>query len=62
MDQILEFIRGLTEIKILDILTAIWIIILFRISSSTIAYIIVKMFKLEVNKRKCILQSFKSIL
>lgn len=57
MDQILEFIRGLTDIKILDILTAIWIIIFFRISSSTIAYIIVKMFKLEVKSKKKIKES-----
>lgn len=53
MEQIREFIEALMSIEIVDIIIAICIILLFKIFSSSIAYIIIKLFKFKTkNKRK----------
>ena len=46
MEQFNEFINNITSLQIIDILIALGIIIFFRIFSSTIAYAIIRMFKL----------------
>lgn len=60
MDQILEVIENIKQIRyiqIVDILIAIAIIVLFRIFSSSIAYIIIRMFKIKVQNKKKIKES-----
>ena len=60
MDQIVEFIENIkqiTYVQIVDILIAIAIVIIFRIFSSSIAYIIIRMFKLKVENKKKIKES-----
>ncbi len=57
MDQINNFLSQITSLGIIDILIAIGIIIFFRIFSSSIAYIIIRMFKLKSKKAKDIRES-----
>lgn len=60
MSQIVEWIeciKKVTSIQIMDIIIAICIIIFFRIFSSSIAYIIIRMFKLKVRNKKKIKES-----
>ena len=55
--ELIENIKRITYIQIMDIIVAICIIILFRIFSSSIAYIIIRMFKLKVENKKKIKES-----
>ena len=57
MEQINEFIDSLTSLKIIDIVIAIAIILVFKLLSSTISYIIIRMFKLKTKKAKEIRES-----
>ena len=57
MEQFNEFISSITSLEILDIIIAIGIVIVFRIFSSTIAYAIIRMFKLKTKKAKDIRES-----
>ena len=57
MEQFNEFINNITSLQIIDILIALGIIIFFRIFSSTIAYAIIRMFKLKSKKAKDIKES-----
>ena len=57
MEQFNDFINSITSLEILDIIIAIGIVIVFRIFSSTIAYAIIRMFKLKTKKAKDIRES-----
>ena len=57
MQPITEYISSISSIQIIDIIIAIGIIILFRIFSSGLAYIIIRMFKLKTKNRKKIKES-----
>lgn len=57
MQQITDYISSISSIQIIDIIIAICIIILFRIFSSGLAYIIIRMFKLKTRNRKKIKES-----
>ena len=57
MEQFNDFINRITSLEIVDILIAIAIIVFFRIFSSTIAYGIIRMFKLKSKKAKDIKES-----
>lgn len=57
MQQITDYISSISSIQIIDIIIAICIIILFRIFSSALAYIIIRMFKLKTRNRKKIKES-----
>lgn len=53
MEQIEELIKNISEVQIIDIVIAIGIIIFFRIFSSSMSYMIIRMFKFKVkNKNK----------
>ena len=70
MDKIQEYMRNITNVKFVDIIIAICIIIFFIVSSSTISYIIIRIFKIEGKSKKKIkassfykpLKTFFSIL
>lgn len=57
MSRIINYISSITSEQIIDVITALCLIILFRIFSSSIAYIIVRMFKLKVKNKKVIKES-----
>lgn len=57
MEQISDLLDNITSVQIIDIVIAIAIIILFRIFSSGLAYIIIRMFKLKTRNRKKIKES-----
>lgn len=57
MSQVIEFIGSITSVQIIDVIIAICIVILFRIFSSGIAYIIIRMFKFKTRNRKKIIES-----
>ena len=57
MEQIQEFIEKIVAIKIMDIVIAIAIILLFRIFSTSFSYIIIKMFKFKTKNPKKIKES-----
>lgn len=60
MSQIVEWIeniRNITSVQIIDVIVAICIVVLFRIFSSGLAYIIIRMFKLKVRNKKKIKES-----
>lgn len=57
MEQITNFIKDIQAVQIVDILIAIGIILFFRIFSSTISYIIIRMFKIKEKKAKSIKES-----
>lgn len=53
MEQIEELIKNISKVQIIDIVIAIGIIIFFRIFSSSMSYMIIRMFKFKVkNKNK----------
>lgn len=54
---ILKFISNIKAIQVLDIIFAICIVILFRIFSSGLAYIIIRMFKVKAKNKKVITES-----
>lgn len=57
MNQIKDFIENISSVQIIDILIAIAIILFFRIFSSTISYIIIRMFKFKTKNTKKIKES-----
>ena len=57
MSRIINYISSITSEQIIDVITALCLIVLFRIFSSSIAYIIVRMFKLKVKNKKVIKES-----
>ena len=57
MDQINQFIDSLSSVKIIDIVIAIAIIIVFKLLSSTISYAIIRLFKVKTKKAKDIRES-----
>ena len=57
MEQITNFIENITSVQILDIVIAVLIILFFRIFSSGITYIIIRMFKFKVRNSKKIKES-----
>ena len=57
MEQLNNFFSQITSLEIVDILIAVGIIIFFRIFSSSIAYMIIRMFKLKSKKAKDIRES-----
>lgn len=57
MEGIIGFITNITSVQIIDIVVAICIIILFKIFSSSLAYIIIRMFKLKSKNKKKIKES-----
>ncbi len=57
MEQIQDFIANIVAIKELDIVIAIAIIVLFRIFSASLSYIIIKMFKFKTKNQKKIKES-----
>lgn len=57
MNQIVEFIEYITSIQLIDILIAISIILFFRIFSSVLSYIIIRMFKFRIKNSKKIKES-----
>lgn len=52
MSGIIQFISNLTQIEIMDLVIAILIIVIFKLFSSKLAYIIIKMFKLKTKSKK----------
>ena len=57
MEQITEFFKNITSVQIIDVWIAIGIIVLFRIFSGGLAYIIIRMFKIKEKKSAKIKQS-----
>lgn len=57
MNQIIEYLENITSLQVMDIVVAICIIILFKIFSPTISYIIIRMFKIRVKNKKVIKES-----
>ena len=57
MQQIAEFVDKITAVKLMDIVVAICIIVIFRVLSSSISYGIIKLFKLKAKKGRSIKES-----
>ncbi len=57
MNQIINFVADLIAVQVIDIAIAVGIILLFRIFSGTISYIIIRMFKIKEKKAKNIRES-----
>lgn len=57
MEQILEFCERLTSVQLLDIVIAIGIIIVCKLLSSPLSYIIIRIFKIKSKKSKDIKES-----
>ena len=57
MYQIEQFIENITSVQIIDIIIAVLIILFFRIFSSTLSYIIIRMFKFKTRNSKRIKES-----
>lgn len=57
MNQVTDFIESITSIQVIDILIAVAIILFFRIFSSAISYIIIRMFKFRTKNSKKIKES-----
>ncbi len=57
MEQFIKWIQGITAVEIADMMIAIGIILFFRIFSSSLAYIIIRMFKIKEKKGKKIKES-----
>ena len=57
MDIIAGFINNISHVEVMELISAICIILLFRFSSSTKAYIIVKIFKFDEKSKKRIKES-----
>lgn len=57
MQRILNWLQNISSEQILDIILATCIAIFFRIFSSTIAYIIIRMFNLKIKNKKKIKES-----
>lgn len=57
MSQIIEYLGNITSLQIMDVVVAICIIVLFKIFSPTISYIIIRMFKIRAKNKKVIKES-----
>ena len=57
MNQIVDFIQKVTSVEIVDILIAVVIVLFFRIFSSVLSYIIIRMFKFKTKNSKKIKES-----
>lgn len=57
MSRIIEYLSNITSLQVMDVVVAICIIILFKIFSPTIAYIIIRMFKIRTKNKKTIKES-----
>lgn len=57
ISQIVDYIENISSLQIMHIVIAICIIILFRIFSSSMSYIIIRMFKLKTRNKKKIKES-----
>lgn len=57
MNQIVKIIEYITSIQLIDLLIAIAIILFFRIFSSVLSYIIIRMFKYRIKNSKKIKES-----
>ena len=57
MNQMIRWIETITAVQVIDIMIAVGIILLFRIFSGTISYIIIRMFKIKEKKAKNIRES-----
>ncbi len=57
MNKIVDFIQNVTSVEIIDILIAVVIILFFRIFSSALSYIIIRMFKFKTKNSKKIKES-----
>ena len=57
MEKFTNFIENIKALQIIDIVIAVGIILIFRIFASTIAYIIIRMFKFKAKKAKDIKES-----
>ena len=57
MNQIVDFIQNVTSVQIIDIIIAVTIILFFRIFSSVLSYIIIRMFKFKTKNSKKIKES-----
>ena len=57
MEQFNPLIENLLSIKIIDLIIAILLVVIFRISSSGIAYTVIKMFKFKTRNSKKIRES-----
>lgn len=57
MRQIIEYLGNITSLQIMDVVVAICIIVLFKIFSPTISYIIIRMFKIRAKNKKVIKES-----
>lgn len=57
MSQIIEYLGNITSLQVMDVVVAICIIILFKIFSPTISYIIIRMFKIRAKNKKVIKES-----
>ena len=55
MSRIIEYLSNITSLQVMDVVVAICIIILFKIFSPTIAYIIIRMFKIKTKNKKTII-------
>lgn len=52
MEQIIKFFQNINTVQIIDIWIAIGIILFFRVFSSSISYVIIKMFKFKEKSSK----------
>ena len=57
MEQILNFIESVKALQIVDIVVAICLIILFKVLSPSISYLIIKLFKFNSKSKKSIRES-----
>ena len=57
MDQLISFIENISAIQVIDVVIAIGIIIFFRIFSSWLSYIIIRLFKITEKRPKRIKDS-----
>ena len=57
MEQVLNFIESVKALQIVDIIVAICLIILFKVLSPSISYLIIKLFKFNSKSKKSIRES-----
>lgn len=57
MSRIINYISSITSEQIIDVITALCLIILFRAFSSSVAYVIVRMLKFKVKNKRQIKES-----
>ncbi len=57
MEQVVSFIESLKAVDIVDIIVAVCLIILFKVLSPSISYVIIKLFKFNSKSKKAIRES-----